>query len=814
MTRQPPDDRAAVYRSDDCTVPESFRKVPAASDTQNGVAEQEPTNTGVAAPGENQLLRNEISRLIAERDELRAESQRELRRVRAEEAAARESTAWRFENSMSWRITAPLRAATLMLRGRGVRVRPSRPPAAKSVQITGLLTDGVTDYRSAMRALFANRLAAFLAGSGTLALPQSTEPDVSIILILHNRAELTFGCLSSIAECLGAQSGVEVVILDNASTDATGTLLARVTGARLIFSPENLHFLRGVNRAVGEARGRNILLLNNDAQILPGTLEAAIRALLSAGNIGAVGGRILLPDGTLQEAGSILWNDGTATGYGRGQPPGEPEFGFRRDVDYCSGAFLLTPREVFERLGGFDERYVPAYYEEVDYCVRLHQAGLRVVFDPDVVVIHYEFGSSADPEAALALQRRNHAVFRNRHAEWLAQRPAPGQTLAGRSRPRGPRVLVVDDRVPHVHLGSGYPRARDMLFELAAAGAEVTLFPMVPHRESRAQVRGTLDVEIEVMLGHDNRTLRDFLEERRGHYDGIVVCRPHNMRDFRSAIGRDRALLGDAVLIYDAEAIFAFREILQRGVAGHPVPEATAQKMVADEVALVGDVDAVLTVSEHEKTIFEEHGVNSAHLLGYPIALEPGTTPFAARDGFLFVGAMPGDDSPNADSLRWFAAELLPLLRSEFGEGLRLQVVGQCDAPSIRALDGAALDLLGPVDDLRRVFEHARVMVAPTRFAAGIPHKVHQAAAFGVPVVTTSLIAQQANWRDGRDLLAASDARGFAEACTRLYRDEALWTAIRNSALERCGTDCSPEAFRKSIGVIVDMMRGHPAKSS
>src|SRR6202011_763589 len=120
-------------------------------------------------------------------------------------------------------------------------------------------------------------------------------------------------------------------------------------------------------------------------------------------------------------------------------------------------------------------------------------------------------------------------------------------------------------------------------------------------------------------------------------------------------------------------------------------------KMLADEIALVGDVDAVLTVSEREKAVFAEHGIGSALVLGNPIVLQPGTTPFAAREGFLFIGAMPGDESPNADSLRWFAAEVLPLLRREFGEALRLQVVGQCDAPSVRALDGTMLDLLGPV---------------------------------------------------------------------------------------------------------------------
>jgi glycosyltransferase involved in cell wall biosynthesis len=377
-------------------------------------------------------------------------------------------------------------------------------------------------------------------------------------------------------------------------------------------------------------------------------------------------------------------------------------------------------------------------------------------------------------------------------------------------------VLVLDDRVPHVRLGSGYPRSRDMLHELNAAGAEVTFFPMMPHRETRKQVRETLDIEIEVMLGHYNRTLRGFLDERRGHYDGIVVCRPHNMRDFRSAIGRDRTRIGDAVLIYDAEAIFSFREILQRRVAGRPVPERTAQKMVADEVALIGDVDAVAAVSKREATVFEAQGVSSVQVLGYPIVPEPGTTPFAAREGFIFLGAMPSDESPNADSLRWFAAEVLPLLRREFGTGLRLRVVGQCDAPSIHALDGEALDLLGPVEDLRPIFERARVMVAPTRFAAGIPLKVHQAAAFGVPVVSTTLIAELADWRDGHDLLAASDANGFAKACTRLHRDETLWTAIRKNALDRCAADCSPDAFRQSVGVLLDMIvtRSHAAKKT
>jgi O-antigen biosynthesis protein len=655
-----------------------------------------------------------------------------------------------------------------------------------------------------MRSLLANRLAAFLAGGGRLALPAVTEPQVSIVLVLHNQAELTFGCLSSIAECLGVQASAEVVILDNASTDATDNLLRRLAGARIISSTENLHFLRGVNYAVRRARGKHILLLNNDAQLLPGSLESAIRTLHSASDIGAVGGRLILPDGTLQEAGSILWDDGTATGYGRGRAPTDPEYDFRRDVDYCSGAFLLTPRSVFERLGGFDERYAPAYYEETDYCVRLHKQGLRVVFDPDAVVLHYEFGSSSSSEAALALQRRNHLIFLEQHRDWLAKQPRPGQVLTGRSRSRGPRLLVVEDRVPHVQLGCGYPRAHDLVRGLASAGAEVTLYPMFPHREARERVRETLGPEIEVMLGHDSSTLRTFLEERSGHYDGILVCRPHNMRDFRRAVGSDLASLGNPALIYDAEALFSVRKILRRRLCGKPVSVDREQQMIADEVALAQGVDAVVAVSLQEKAVFEKYGVGPVYLLGHAITPEPSTAPFSLRDGFLFVGALESDDSPNADSLRWFAVEVLPRLRREFGDRLRLKVVGRCNAPSIRALDGQALQLIGTVDDLRPIFEQVRVMVAPTRFAAGIPHKVHQAAAFGVPVVATALIAEQTGWQTDRDILAASDAEGFAQACIRLHRDEALWNRIREAALARCASDCSPKAFMDGVAAILN----------
>jgi O-antigen biosynthesis protein len=105
----------------------------------------------------------------------------------------------------------------------------------------------------------------------------------------------------------------------------------------------------------------------------------------------------------------------------------------------------------------------------------------------------------------------------------------------------------------------------------------------------------------------------------------------------------------------------------------------------------------------------------------------------------------------------------------------------------------------GRLDDLKSVFNQARVFIAPTRFAAGIPHKVHEAAAFGLPCVTTSLLARQLGWRHGRELLAADDAHDFAGHCHALHEAETLWAAIRQRGREAVERDCSPTAFRAAV---------------
>ena len=134
-------------------------------------------------------------------------------------------------------------------------------------------------------------------------------------------------------------------------------------------------------------------------------------------------------------------------------------------------------------------------------------------------------------------------------------------------------------------------------------------------------------------------------------------------------------------------------------------------------------------------------------------------------------------------------------------------VAGANGAPSVSGLNDSSLTMLGQVKDLSPVYNTSRVFIAPIRFAAGIPLKIHEAAAHGVPVVFTPLLAEQLGWRDEEDLLVAGDTGGFAAQCARLYQDEALWTRLRMNALDRVRDDCDPDRFRKTIVRIIDATR-------
>jgi GT2 family glycosyltransferase len=265
-------------------------------------------------------------------------------------------------------------------------------------------------------------LTAFLASDERLSFQRTAEaPSISVIIAVWNQAHFVLRCLRGLLAQDPAPS-MEIVLVDNASGEETQALLSRVDGVTIIRNSANQGYLLACNQGSAAARGRAILLLNTDAFVRAGALSAALATLESNSEIGAVGGRLIMPNGRLQEAGCYITADGTPHGRFRGLPPDAPEAMVRCDVDYCSGAFLMIKTALWRRLAGFETVYGRGYYEEADFCLRLKAEGYRVIVEPDAAADHFEFGSEGEAGDALRESQHNRLIFVSRHAATLLGR--------------------------------------------------------------------------------------------------------------------------------------------------------------------------------------------------------------------------------------------------------------------------------------------------------------------------------------------------------------------------------------------------------
>jgi len=387
--------------------------------------------------------------------------------------------------------------------------------------------------QSAMTTLARLALKSFLEGGCELDCRLGDHPKASIIIPVHNRAELTFACLQSLAQRLNDTSA-EIIIVDNDSTDETKRLLESVQGLQIVDNDSNVGFPKAVNQAAELASGNCLIILNNDVQILGQSIDYASDFLETHADTGAVGGRIVLLDGTLQEAGATIGKDGWPCQCGRGQPPDDPAYAFQREVDYCSGAFLATPRELFIRTGGFDEAFGPGYFEDADLCARLWQQSRRVVYCPDVQVLHFENATSSSIPNLRQVICRNHSIFCEKHAHWLSTRPCPNWSpLARRSSACAVfNVLILESWRPGKLSGSSVScELEEIIQRIESVQGFVTLCLIGPAGLLQRQLFRRLPKTVEVAYLDNEELLTGWLDSRATFYD-LVLSRHSSLVEF------------------------------------------------------------------------------------------------------------------------------------------------------------------------------------------------------------------------------------------------------------------------------------------
>ena len=634
-------------------------------------------------------------------------------------------------------------------------------------------------------------------------------PEISVVMVLFNQFELTMQALASLRDNFAG--GIQLILIDNASSDDTRQIGAYVTGAKILRLKENAGYLQAANRGLGFATAPALLYLNNDLQLHHGAIGAALERLWREENIGAVCGKVIRTHGALQEAGSIIWRDASTAGYLRDAPALEPGANFVRDVDYGSAVFLMCRTALVQRLGGYDEDFAPAYYEDSDLCVRLHKAGYRTVYDPAVAVTHLEYGSAENSDAAMAMMRRGQKIFERKHRDFLQAKfdaDIKNPVFARAAGQPARRVLFIEDTVPLRQLGSGFVRANDIVGAIVDAGCEVSVLPVNGAPYSIQSLLGGLPETVEVLHDLSIDLLENFLHERRGFYDLIWISRTHNFTRVRPKFEAAGVFADRVPIVLDTEAVVTVRDAAFAIIRGGAHKNFNFDAALRDEFAGTEICRHVTAVSVLEADLLSSLGLRSVSMIG--TRREPRLTEenFASRAGLLFVASIHQPDSPNLDSLTWYADEILPALEREMDNPPVLNFCGYV-APRINLStfeNDSRIKIHGPAADLTPFYASNRVFIAPTRFAAGTPYKIYEAASHGLPCVATDLLARQLGWLPGAELLIAPvyDARRFAAQIALLYRTETLWTKLRQQAAARLAAENSAAAFQQSVSRVLD----------
>lgn len=627
-------------------------------------------------------------------------------------------------------------------------------------------------------------------------LPCSDAPRASIVIPVFNHFAHTLACLRALAEH-PPQAPVEIIVVDDGSSDQTQASLQQVDGLRYHRRERNGGFIAACNDGAALARGEHLVFLNNDTVPQPGWLDALLGTFDEHPQTGLAGAQLLYPDGRLQEAGGIVFSDGSCWNYGRFEAADDPRYAYVREADYCSGAAIAVPRALFARLGGFDTRYAPAYYEDTDLALAVRAAGLRVMYQPASRVVHMEGTTSGTDvsSGAKAYQTRNQGVFVEKWRSVLAGHatPAIAPEAAARRHARA-NVLIIDATTPQPDHDSGSLRLVNLMRLLRDEGAHVTFLPAnLSQLEGHTNALQRLGVE--AWHAPFITSVPLWLRQHGRRFDCVMVSRHYVAQEFLALL---RKHAPQAKVVFDTVDLHYLRE--QRGaeLTGDTALLRTSAGTRALELGVIDRSDVTLVVSEVERALLAKDAplAKVEVLSNLHYVAGPGQA-FEHRRDLVFVGGF--RHPPNVDAVRWFVTDVFPAIRARLPD-VRFHCIGSNTPQEIEVLSARpGVEVHGHVVDIAPYMDGARIALAPLRYGAGVKGKINLSMAHGQPVVATSCAVEGMHLRAGDDVLVADDADAFADAVVRLYQDAGLWQQLASNGLRNVERHFSLDAGRDVV---------------
>ena len=638
-----------------------------------------------------------------------------------------------------------------------------------------------------------------------LTVPQWEDPQVSIVIPVYNQFEFTYHCVESILKNSGDIT-YEIIIANDCSSDLTTQIDKILPGVNCITNEQNLRFLRNCNNAAKYAKGQYILFLNNDTQVQENWLEPLVTLIESADDIGMVGSKLIYPDGLLQEAGGILWRDGSAWNFGNRQNPALPQFNYVKQVDYISGAAIMLSRSLWEEIGGFDEHFAPAYCEDSDLAFTVRKMGYRVMYQPLSVVVHFE-GVSNGTDTSSGQKRyqvENSIKFKEKWAEELAKHPENAENVfQARDYSFGkPTLLMVDHYVPHYDKDAGSRTVFQYLKLFVKAGFNVkfigdNFYQHEPYTTTLQQMG------IEVLYGPDAAAgWKNWIKENAEHFDYVFLNRPHIAPKYLDFIRENTK----ARIIYYGHDLAFVREMREYEITGDASFRDSSIEWQGKEIALMRQADVAYYPSYVEVDAI--HAIDpSIHVKAIPAYLFEDVQwegyDFDSRKDIMFIGGF--SHRPNVDAVKWLAKEIMPELTKLLPD-IKVHILGSNAPKEVLELANKHLIIEGFVTDeqLEQFYRSSRLSLVPLRYGAGIKGKVIEAMRFGTPVVTTSTGSEGIPNAEAA-MIIENDPKEIARRIAAVYNDRDRLVDMSKNCITYIQENYSPSNAIQVIGPDFDI---------
>lgn len=585
-------------------------------------------------------------------------------------------------------------------------------------------------------------------------------PELSVIAIISDAGKSLQTLIDNIR--LYKTDEIEFVIIDHSSTGGDLEIIKNNpdTIDSAIYLP-GVSVYQAMNKATQIAAGRWLYFIKDTSDLLTADFPKAVHSLKNPNTI---------------YYGGVMINDTAKT-----KVFSATDLTLANVPDQA----IFYPKEVFENYF-YDTRYVvfSSYHlnlklwndhrffkEHIPYIVASSQSGNQLDLTTDSA-----YTVDKDNWVKWHAGKLDYLKYirRSKGLKGVLKSILSADSSATQSQDSKKTILVIDDYVPYYDKSSGSKR----LFELLKLLKELDLNIIFLPDDGKATLpyyKELLNMGIEVLVSTAQSTNIAQLKRRTDSITYAWISRPALNRKYHKILHKNTKK------IFDTVDLHYLRMLRQAENQDSPKLKKRALKTKALELGLARSSQATLTVTEIEKNILENEGIQHVYVIPnvHETVIHKQVIPFEKREGILFIGGYKHE--PNTDAVKWLVQEIMPLVWDKLGN-VPLYLLGSDPNQEVLQLASENVLVPGYLNDVSDYFFSSRIFVAPLRYGAGMKGKIGQSLEYGLPVVSTVIGTEGMDLTDGKNVLVADDHITFAEKIILLYQNQELWNKIRSES--------------------------------